>query len=127
MKLQVALLLAASLVLAARADARPRTHAHAHAHVTRHHHGRARAPTQRPRTRDELELSPSLLKQLQAHLRDGGYLLGPVDGRMTRRTRRALAEFQREYHLRVSGALDRATADALLGRDAIAAYLAAGG
>ena len=38
------------------------------------------------------------------------------------RTRRALAEFQREYHLTGTGALDRATAEALLGRDAIGSY-----
>ncbi len=123
MKLQFALLLAASLVFTARADAHSRSHAHSHSRITRHHRGRVRVRTPRPRSRDELELSPSLLEQLQAHLRDGGYLRGRADGRLTPRTRRALIDFQREYHLRPTGALDRATADALLGRDTIAAYL----
>ncbi len=68
---------------------------------------------------DELVLSPALLKQLQRNLVDGGYLRGTCDGRLTARTRRALAEFQREYHMVGTGALDRATAEALLGHDAI--------
>ncbi len=75
--------------------------------------------------RDELVLSPSLMRQLQHNLVDAGYLDGTIDGRMSRRTRRALAEFQRDYHMVGTGTLDRATADALLGRDVIGAYLVA--
>jgi peptidoglycan hydrolase-like protein with peptidoglycan-binding domain len=84
---------------------------------------RARTPTRNAtplaQQHDEVVLSPALLKQLQRNLVDGGYLRGTADGRLTPRTRRALAEFQREYHLTGTGALDRATAEALLGRDAI--------
>ncbi len=72
---------------------------------------------------DEVTLSPSLMRQLQSNLVDGGYLRGTCDGRMTPRTRRALALFQLEYHLAPTGRLDRETADALLGRDVIAGYL----
>jgi peptidoglycan hydrolase-like protein with peptidoglycan-binding domain len=68
---------------------------------------------------DELVLSPVLIKQLQRNLVDGGYLHGTCDGRLTPRTRRALAEFQREYHMVGTGALDRATAVALLGNEAV--------
>ncbi|MGZ3427820.1 MAG: peptidoglycan-binding domain-containing protein [Polyangia bacterium] len=68
---------------------------------------------------DELVLAPAQLKQLQRNLVDGGYLRGTTDGRLTPRTRKALAEFQREYHMVGTGALDRATAEALLGRDAL--------
>jgi peptidoglycan hydrolase-like protein with peptidoglycan-binding domain len=39
---------------------------------------------------------------------------------LSRRTRRALERFQREYHLEVTGKLDRPTAEALLGHDTIA-------
>jgi hypothetical protein len=75
---------------------------------------------------DELALSPVLIKQLQRNLVDGGYLRGTTDGRLSRRTRRALAEFQREYHMTGTGSLDRPTAEALLGRDAIGSYAVAG-
>ncbi len=71
---------------------------------------------------DELALSPSLIRQLQHNLVDGGYSCGPIDGRLTPQTHRALAEFQRDYHLRDDGRLDRLTAQALLGHDAIAPY-----
>ena len=63
-----------------------------------------------------------MLKQMQHNLVDGGYYAGPIDGRLTARTRAALAGFQREYHLTThDGALDHATADALLGRDQVLA------
>jgi peptidoglycan hydrolase-like protein with peptidoglycan-binding domain len=72
---------------------------------------------------DELVLSPMMMRQLQHNLVDGGYLpRHDVDGRLTPRTRRALAEFQDEYHLRRTGKLDRATAEALLGHDTVGAY-----
>ena len=70
---------------------------------------------------DELALSPALLRQLQRNLVDGGYYRGSIDGRLTPATRHALVEFQREYHLGASGHLDRRTAEALLGRDTVAA------
>jgi peptidoglycan hydrolase-like protein with peptidoglycan-binding domain len=65
------------------------------------------------------------MRQLQHNLDDAGYLQGTIDGRLTARTRRALAEFQRDYHMPGTGALDRATAEALLGRDAISTFLVA--
>ena len=83
------------------------------------------APTMLAETSDELVLSPNLLRKLQSNLIDGGYLTGTIDGRLTRRTRRALAEFQREYHLPGTGALDRTTAEALLGHDEISSFLVA--
>jgi peptidoglycan hydrolase-like protein with peptidoglycan-binding domain len=74
---------------------------------------------------DEIVLSPNLLRKLQSNLVDGGYLTGTIDGRLTPRTRRALAEFQREYHMPGTGALDRATAEALLGHELISTFLVA--
>jgi len=71
---------------------------------------------------DELVLSPALTKQLQTALIDGGYLAGTASGRLTPRTRRALAAYQRTCHLVGTGALDRPTAEALLGRDRLGAY-----
>ncbi|HZS37411.1 MAG TPA: peptidoglycan-binding domain-containing protein [Polyangia bacterium] len=107
-------------------------HKHAH-HKTRAHRARTRArPTVAPArahdatylAKDELELSPTLMRKLQSNLIDGGYLRGTIDGRLTARTRRALVGFQREYHLAPTGRLDRATADALLGTEVIGAYMA---
>src|SRR4051812_32978565 len=43
---------------------------------------------------DELVLSPGLLKQMQRTLIDGGSLAGTANGRLTPRTRRALAAYQ---------------------------------
>jgi peptidoglycan hydrolase-like protein with peptidoglycan-binding domain len=87
---------------------------------------RARTPTRTSTPlasqHDEVVLSPALLRQLQRNLIDGGYLEGTADGRLTQRTRRALAVFQREYHMVGTGALDRATAEALLGHDVVGAY-----
>ena len=101
-------------------------HAHAvHAravHARKKHH-RARRTTRSPAPKrsynDEMALAPAQLRQLQRNLIAGGYLEGPVDGKLTKHTRRALAEFQREYHLQATGALDRGTVVALLGRDAV--------
>src|SRR5689334_8991845 len=86
---------------------------------------RRRPPATLAEQSDEIILSPNLLRKLQANLVDGGYLTGTLDGRLTRRTRRALAEFQREYHMPGTGALDRATAEALLGHDLISTFLVA--
>jgi peptidoglycan hydrolase-like protein with peptidoglycan-binding domain len=73
--------------------------------------------------RDQVHLTQPLLKQLQAHLVGGGYLRGTIDGRLSPRTRHAIAEFQREYHMAPTGTLDVLTADALLGHEQIAAYV----
>ena len=54
----------------------------------------------RPSYSDELALSPAQMKQLQRNLVDGGYYAGAIDGQLTSRTRHALTDFQREYHLR---------------------------
>jgi peptidoglycan hydrolase-like protein with peptidoglycan-binding domain len=88
--------------------------------------GRAKATTPAPLASeyDELVLSPALTKQLQSALIDGGYLAGTANGRLTPRTRRALAAYQRGCHLVGTGALDRATAEGLLGRDRVGASTA---
>ncbi len=126
-------ILVAALVVVAGRDGHARAHPRRHAHravaaakrSVRRHHGRAhqRARTvEQIRADDELVLGPSLLRQLQHNLVDGGYYSGPIDGRLTQRTRAALAGFQREYHLNShAGALDHSTADALLGRDTVLA------
>jgi hypothetical protein len=74
---------------------------------------------------DEVVLSPNLMRELQRRLVDAGYLYGTVDGRLTMRTRRALAEFQRDYHMAGTGALDRWTAEALLGHERLEGFLVA--
>lgn len=50
----------------------------------------------------------------QARLRNLGYPVGPIDGVVGPRTRRAAALFQRDEDLDPTGALDDATTDALL-------------
>jgi hypothetical protein len=132
MKSLVVILVAAlSIAVGADGHARPR-------HRYRHHHPvaaaahKVRAAKHRARRRvrnsvsprasysDEIALSPAHLRQLQRNLVDGGYYNGAVDGRLTPRTRHALADFQAEYHLRRTGHLDQRTAEALLGRDVVA-------
>lgn len=127
-------ILVAALIIAVGADghARPRHRRHPVAHAAGHaikkaratkHRARRRARTSGPRVSygDELALCPALLRQLQRNLVEGGYYHGAVDGHLSAATRRALADFQQEYHLRSpAGHLDRATAEALLGRDAVA-------
>ncbi|HEX9104592.1 MAG TPA: peptidoglycan-binding domain-containing protein [Polyangia bacterium] len=128
--LVVILVAALSITVGADADARPRRHHRvragieqppAKAHVTKHRaRGRVRRSEPRRSYSDEIALSPALMRQLQRNLVDGGYYSGAIDGALGARTRAALADFQREYHLAVSGHLNRATAEALLGRDAVA-------
>ena len=127
MKLVIALLLAALASPAAGATRHKPRPRHSRAHRAK----RTPRPAARPLhvaqpglASDELELSPDLMRRLQANLFDGGYLHGTLDGRLTPRTRRALAAFQREYHFVATGHLDRATAEALLGADVIGAFLA---
>lgn len=67
-------------------------------------------------------LSPTMLRHVQRNLVAGGYLHGGADGRLGAHTRRALADFQDEYHFARTGKLDRTTAEALLGRAEIGAY-----
>lgn len=127
-RLLVLLVAAIGLTVGAAGHAAPHPHRRAtaikhHVKTRRHRAGRRiRTVTPLAAEGDEIVLSPALLKQLQRNLIDGGYLVGTADGRLTRRTRRALAEFQRDYHMVGTGALDRATAEALLGSDVIGAY-----
>jgi len=137
MKHTVVILVAAlSIAVGADGYARPHRHpvrhaahkverkAHVHAHVSKHRARvrirRTTTTAPRPSYSDELALSPAQMKQLQRNLVDGGYYAGAIDGQLTPRTRHALTDFQREYHLDANGHLNRATAEALLGRDAVA-------
>jgi peptidoglycan hydrolase-like protein with peptidoglycan-binding domain len=132
-RLAVILVAACGLTVGADGYARHHKHHPVAAAVEKAHHkasaakrrarNRIRRTTTAPRPSysDELALSPSLMKQIQRNLVDGGYYSGALDGRLTPRTRRALVDFQREYHLEARGHLNRATAEALLGRDVIVA------
>jgi peptidoglycan hydrolase-like protein with peptidoglycan-binding domain len=132
---RIVVIVVAALTFAVGADsyARHRKHhpvraavdkANAKAHAAkRRARSRIRRTTTAPRPSysDELALSPAQMKQVQRNLVDGGYYTGNVDGRLTPRTRRALIDFQREYHLDARGHLNRPTAEALLGRDVVLA------
>ena len=133
---RIVVILVAALCLTVGADGYARHHKHhpVRASVAKAR-GKAHAAKRRARSRirrtttvaprpsydDELALSPAQMKQVQRNLVDGGYYTGTVDGQLTARTRRALVDFQREYHLDARGHLNRATAEALLGRDAVLA------
>ena len=127
-------ILVAALSVAVGADAHATSHrrhrlraaaheTHAKAHAIRHRARvrvrRTSAPSLRSTSDDEIVLSPTLMRQLQHNLAEAGYYDGTIDGRLTARTRAALADFQRDYHMGPNGHLDRATAAALLGRDAV--------
>jgi hypothetical protein len=145
-RLVVILVAALSTAVGADGYAQPHYHRHRHpiAHAAHrravhaeHAVGKARSTKHRARRRartnelpasysDELALSPPLLRQVQHNLVDGGYYRGSLDGRLTPATRHALVDFQHEYHLDATGHLDRRTAEALLGRDAVARAHSAG-
>jgi len=54
------------------------------------------------------EYNPKV-KEVQVVLREIGYSLGSVDGKLGSNTRRALEAFQRDYGLNVSGYIDKKT------------------
>ncbi len=49
------------------------------------------------------------VEELQTLLRQQGYNPGPVDGRLGRRTREAVKQFQKDYNLKVTGFVDNKT------------------
>ena len=126
---RLVVLLVALLAVSFSADSHAQRKRRGAANAVKKPHGKKRgtrakvaAPPPLASEYDELVLSPVLLKQLQRSLIAGGYLAGTANGRLTPRTRRALAAYQRGCHLVGTGALDRATAEALLGRDVMQAY-----
>ena len=58
-------------------------------------------------------LPDQVIANVQAALQDAGYYFGPVTGSLSVETRAALANFQREQGLIVTGAIDEPTVEAL--------------
>jgi hypothetical protein len=58
-------------------------------------------------------LPDQVIANVQAALQDAGYYLGSVTGSLSVETRAALANFQRDYGLIVTGAIDEPTVAAL--------------
>jgi Putative peptidoglycan binding domain/Protein of unknown function (DUF1236) len=63
--------------------------------------------------RTSSDLNESTIREVQMKLNQKGFDVGPADGIMGPRTKDALAQFQRQEGLQVSGDIDNATADAL--------------
>lgn len=55
-------------------------------------------------------LSP---KQIQRTLKRAGYYMGPIDGKIGKRTKKAIRKFQREHGLRPDGVVGPRTAERL--------------
>jgi peptidoglycan hydrolase-like protein with peptidoglycan-binding domain len=70
-----------------------------------------RIPTTLPRE----DAAYNMVSRAQEELQELGYNPGPVDGIMGPRTRRALRQYQRDYNLPATGALNAATRQKLLG------------
>jgi peptidoglycan hydrolase-like protein with peptidoglycan-binding domain len=83
-------------------EAEARLHHHKSTHATQH----KKAPKKAVRT-------GASLRTAQAQLADLGYYSGAVDGKNGPMTRKAISNFQRDHGLKMSGALDKATAKAL--------------
>jgi hypothetical protein len=58
-------------------------------------------------------LPDQVIANVQAALQNAGYYLGPVTGSLSVETRAALANFQREYGLIITGSIDEPTVEAL--------------
>jgi|GEM_PF-660528 len=58
-------------------------------------------------------LPDDVIANVQTALQDAGYYLGAITGSLSVNTRAALANFQRDYGLDVTGAIDEATVEAL--------------
>jgi len=58
-------------------------------------------------------LPDEVIANVQTALQDAGYYYGPVTGSLGVDTRAAIANFQRDYGLEITGAIDEATVEAL--------------
>src|SRR5437773_3977830 len=58
-------------------------------------------------------LPDEVIANVQTPLQDAGYFVGPITGSLSIDTRAALANFQRDYGLRIHGSIDQATVVAL--------------
>jgi len=58
-------------------------------------------------------LPDEVIANVQTALQDAGYYPGPITGSLSIDTRAALANFQRDYGLQITGAIDEATVEAL--------------
>jgi peptidoglycan hydrolase-like protein with peptidoglycan-binding domain len=58
-------------------------------------------------------LPDEVIANVQTALQDAGYYYGEITGSLGVDTRAALANFQRDYGLQITGAIDEATVEAL--------------
>jgi hypothetical protein len=58
-------------------------------------------------------LPDEVIANVQTALQDAGYYLGPITGSLSVDTRAAIANFQRDYGLQMTGAIDEPTVEAL--------------
>jgi hypothetical protein len=58
-------------------------------------------------------LPDEVIANVQTALQDAGYYYGPITGSLSVDTRAAMANFQRDYGLPITGAIDEATVEAL--------------
>ena len=58
-------------------------------------------------------LPDEVIANVQTALQDAGYYFGPITGSLSVDTRAAIANFQRDYGLQITGAIDEDTVEAL--------------
>jgi peptidoglycan hydrolase-like protein with peptidoglycan-binding domain len=66
-------------------------------------------PTTVEPTKQQIQLTPSVIRAAQHKLDDAGYHAGTADGQMGPVTRRAVRKYQRDQSLSVTGKLDEST------------------
>jgi hypothetical protein len=67
---------------------------------------------QRKRVAPEVKSRPSS-RQIQIALKNAGYYKGAIDGKLGKRSRKAIRQFQRDNHLKVDGKVGKRTWAAL--------------
>ena len=66
-------------------------------------------PTTVQPTKQEIEVTPSVIREAQQKLDDAGYRAGNADGKIGPKTRSAIRKYQRDQSLPANGKLDEST------------------
>ena len=92
--------------------AKPLVHPESTTRILMEHPHHALRPSRSVRA---MNLSHGQVERVQRRLKADNLYRGPINGQITRQTRRAIARFQEQHHLPPSGVVNRRTLAALYG------------